>query len=120
MGNELDLNEGDTVVYLMKHDDNEHWWLVEGGKGQAGYVLAAYLMIIIDETREEEENDTNRKDGHEKRTDGTKVGGEMGQDGERRKKHSAAVIDGIKRKSRIFVGDSIVRKTDSRLSKGRT
>ena len=42
----------------------------------------------------------------------------MGQDGERRKKYSAAVIDGIKRKSRIFVGDSIVRKTDSRLNKG--
>ena len=43
---------------------------------------------------------------------------EMGRDGERRKKYSAAVIDGMKRKSRIFVGDSIVRKTDSRLSKG--
>ena len=40
----------------------------------------------------------------------------MGQHGERRKKYSAAVIDG-KRKSRIFVGDSIDRKTDSRLSK---
>ncbi len=108
VGNELDLNEGDTVVYLMKHDDNEHWWLVEDGKGQVGYVPAAYLMIIIDETRQEEENDTERKEGHEK------IGGEMGQDGERRKKYSAAVIDGIKRKSRIFVGDSIVRKTDSR------
>ena len=46
------------------------------------------------------------------------MGREMGQDGERRKKYSAAVVDGIKRKSRIFVGDSIVRKTDSRLSKG--
>ena len=44
--------------------------------------------------------------------------GEMGQDGERRKRYSAAVIDGIKRKSRIFVGDSIVRNTDSRMSKG--
>ena len=32
----------------------------------------------------------------------------MGQDGERRNKYSAAVIDGIKRKSRILVGDSIV------------
>ena len=42
----------------------------------------------------------------------------MGQDGERRKKYSAALIDGIKRKSRIFVGYSIVRKTDSRLNKG--
>ena len=28
------------------------------------------------------------------------------------------VIDGIKRKTRVFVGDSIVRKTDSSLSKG--
>ena len=25
VGNELDLKEGDTLVYLMKHDDNEHW-----------------------------------------------------------------------------------------------
>ena len=38
MGNELDLNEGDTVVYLMKHGDNEHWWLVEYGKRRVGYV----------------------------------------------------------------------------------
>ena len=79
---------------------------------------AGYLMIIVDETHQEEENDTDRRDGHERRADGTKIGGEMGQDGERRKKYSAAVIDGIKRKSRIFVGDSIVRKTDSRLNKG--
>ena len=48
-------------------------------------------MIIIDETREEEESDTDRKEGHEKRTDGTKTGGEMGQDGQRRKKYTAAV-----------------------------
>ena len=41
VGNELDLNEGDTVVYLMKHDDNEHWWLVEDGKGHVGYVPVA-------------------------------------------------------------------------------
>ena len=101
----------------MTHDDNEHWWLVEDGKGQVGYVPAGYLMIIIDETCHEEESDTDRKEGHEKRTDGTKTGGEMGQDGQRRKKYSEAVIDGNKRKSRIFVGDSIVRKTDSRLSK---
>ena len=42
---------------------------------------AAYLMIIVDETHQEEENDTNRRDGHERRADGTKIGGEMGQDG---------------------------------------
>ena len=67
VGSELDLNEGDTVVYLMKHDDNEHWWLVEDGKGRVVYAPVAYLMIIIDETRQEEKSDTTRKEGHEKR-----------------------------------------------------
>ncbi len=69
-----------------------------------GHVPVACLMIIIDETRQEEESDKIRKEGHEKGTDGTKIGGQWGQDGQRRKKYSAAVIDGIKRKSRIFVG----------------
>ena len=41
----------------------------------------------------------------------------MGQDGERRKTYSAAVIDGFKRNSTIYVGDSIVRKTYTILSK---
>ena len=50
VGNELDLNECDTVVYLMTLEENEHWWLVEDGKGQVGYVPVAYIMIIIDET----------------------------------------------------------------------
>ena len=40
----------------------------------------------------------------------------MGQDGERRNKYSAAVIDGIKRNSRIYVGDTIVRNTYSTLN----
>ena len=61
----------------------------------------------------------SRKEGHDKRTDGTKIGGEMGQDGERRKSYSAAVIDGCERTSTIYVGDSIVRKTDRSLSKGK-
>ena len=77
----------------MEHDDNESWWLAEdvGLKGQVGYVPAAYIMIILDETPHEEES---RKEAHENRTDGTKIGGEMGLDGERRKTYSAAVIDG--------------------------
>ena len=116
VGNELDLMEGDTLVYLMEHDDNESWWLAEDVKGQVGYVPAAYLMIILDETQQEEES---RKEGQDKRTDGTKIGGEMGQDGERRKSYSAAVIDGCERTSTIYVGDSIVRKTDRSLSKGK-
>ena len=40
---------------------------------------ASCLMIIIDETLHEEESDITRKEGHEKRTDGTNIRG----DGER-------------------------------------
>ena len=36
VGNELDVNEGDTLVYLMTNEDNEHRWLAEDGKGQVG------------------------------------------------------------------------------------
>ena len=43
---------------------------------------AAYLMIILDETLYEEES---RKEEHDKRSEGTKIGREMRQDGERRK-----------------------------------
>ena len=35
VGNELDLKEGYTLVYFMKHDDNENWWLAEEGKRMA-------------------------------------------------------------------------------------
>ena len=59
------------------------------------------------------------EEGHGKRTDGTNNGGEMGQDGESRKTYSAAVIDGFKRNSTIYVGDSLVRKTDTISSKGK-
>ena len=100
----------------MEHDDNESWWLAEDVKGQVGYMPAAYLVIILDETLHEEKS---RKDAHEKRTDGTKIGGEKGLDGERRNTYSAAVIDGCKITSTIYMGDSIVRKTDTRLGKGK-
>ena len=63
---------------------------------------AAYLMIILDETLHEEES---RKEAHEKRTGGTKIGGEMGLDGERRNTYSAAVIGGCERTSTIYVGE---------------
>ena len=117
VGNELDFKDGYTLVYLMKHDDNENWWLAEDVKGQVGYVPAAYLMIILDETLHEDESDKTRKEGHVKRADGTKIGGEMGQDVERRKTYSAAVIDAFKRTSTIYLGDAIVWKPDIRLSK---
>ena len=83
---------------------------------QVGYAPAAFLMVILDTTAEEEESSATKK-GLENSTDENQVGGWVGQEGERRKSYSAAVIDGIKRNSRIYVGDSIVRKTDTRLSK---
>ena len=45
VGNDLELSEGETLVYLMKHDDKEHLWLAENGKGQVGYVLAPYMLL---------------------------------------------------------------------------
>ena len=58
--------------------------MVDYGKGQVGYVPVAYLIIIIDETLKEEESDATWKEGHAKRTDGTNIEGEMGQDRESR------------------------------------
>ena len=74
-------------------------------------------MIILDTTADEEENDATKK-GQENGTEENQIGGWIGQEGKRRKSYSAAMIDGIKRNYRIYVGDSIVRKTDTRLSKG--
>ncbi len=74
-------------------------------------------MVILDTTGEEEESGATKK-GQEDSTEENRIGGWIGQEGERRKSYSAAVIDGIKRNSRIYVGDSKVRKTDTRLSKG--
>ena len=118
LGKELDLQQGDTLSYIFEHEDNEHWWLAEDSKGQVGYVPVSHLMIIMDETIQEEGCDRTRKEVQGKSTDGTKIGGKKRQEGERRKKYSAAVIEGIKRNATTYVRDSIVRETDSRLNKG--
>ena len=110
--------QGDVLSYIMEHEDNEHRWLEEDSKGEVGYVPVSYLMMIVDETVQEEGCDKTRIEGQEHSTDGTKIGEEMRQERERRKSYSAAVIDGMKRNTTIYVGDSIIRKTDSRLSKG--
>ena len=115
IGKEIDLQQWDTLVFKGEHAENEHWRLVEDRNGQVGYAPAAFLVGILDTAEEEGKIDATKK-GQDNSTEETRIG----QEGERRKCYSAAVIDGIKRKSRIFVGDSIVRKTDTRLSKGRT
>ena len=115
----MDLRQWDTLVFKGEHVENELWWQVENGNGQVGYAPVVFLVVIVDTTEEEEEEESDSTEkGQGNSTDENRIGGWIGQEGERRKSYSAAVIYCIKRKSRIFVGDSIVRKTDSRLSKG--
>ena len=117
LGKEIDLQQWETLIFKGEHAENEHWRLVEDRHGQVGYAPAAFLVVILDTTAEEEESGAT-KNGQEDSTEENRIGGWIGQDGERRKSYSAAVIDGTKRNSRIYVGDSIVRKTDTRLSRG--
>ena len=113
IGKEIDLQQWDTLIFKREHAENENWSLVQDRTGQVGYVLAGFLVVILDTTTEEQESDTTKK-GQENSTEENRIG----QEGERRKSYSAAVIDGIKRNATIYVGDSIIRKTDTRLSKG--
>ena len=60
VGNEQDLNQGNTLVYSMQHDENELRSLEEDGNGQVGYVPVAYHINIIDKTIQEEEDQSIR------------------------------------------------------------
>ena len=113
IGKEIDLQQWDTLIFKREHAENENWSLVQDRTGQVGYVPAGFLVVILDTTTEEQESDTTKK-GQENSTEENRIG----QEGEGRKSYSAAVIDGIKRNATIYVGDSIIRKTDTRLSKG--
>ena len=120
IGKEIDLQQWDTLIFKRGHTENENWSLVQDRTGQVGYVPAGFLVVILDTTTEEQESDTTKK-GQENSTEENRIGQEenrIGQEGERRKSYSAAVIDGRKRNTTIYVGDSIIRKTDTRLNKG--
>ena len=113
IGKEIDLQQWDTLIYKGEHAENKHWSLVQDRTGQVGYAPAGFLVVILDTTTEEQESDATKK-GQENSTEENRIG----QEGERRKSYSAAVIDGVKRNTTIYVGDSIIRKTDTRLSNG--
>ena len=113
VGKEIYLRQWDTLIFKGQHAENEHWSLVEDRNGEVGYAPAGFLVVILDTTAEEQESDATKK-GQENSTEENRIG----EEGERRKSYSAAVIDSIKRNTTIYVGDSITRKTDSRLSKG--
>ena len=92
-------------------------YCLEPGSGWMGVNLAISAgttsKVEQESDAEEQESDATKK-GQENSTEENRIG----QEGERRKSYSAAVIDGIKRNTTIYVGDSIIRKTDTRLSKG--
>ena len=75
MGDELDIEQGYVLSYIMEHEDNEHWWLAEDNKEHVGYVPVAYAMIVVDETVQEDGCDKTGIEGEEKRNDASKSGG---------------------------------------------
>ena len=52
------------------------------------------------------------------RLPGDMTAGQNSMDGIRLKSYTEAVIEGVRRRARVYVGDLIVRKTDSVLNKG--
>ena len=49
---------------------------------------------------------------------GDTTAGQNATEGIRRKCYSKVVIEGTRRRARLFVGDSLVRKTDREINKG--
>ena len=70
-----------SSLYLFVAE-NEHWRLVEDRNGQVGYAPAAFLVVILDTTAEEEESGATKK-GQEDSTEENRIGGWIGQEGER-------------------------------------
>ena len=50
---------------------------------------------------------------------GDTTAGQSATEGIRRKSSSKVLIEGVRRRARVFMGDSIVRKTDRALTRGR-
>ena len=86
----------------------------EKGVGETGGKTTGVNERGVGETRakEWEVGETGAKET------GGKGSGQNVMEGIERKSYSAAVIEGVRKRARVFVGDSIVRKTDRVLNKG--
>ena len=91
----------------------------EKGVGETGGKTTGVKERGVGETRtkEWEVGETGGKETGGKDTGG-KGSGQNVMEGIERKSYSAAVIEGVRKRARVFVGDSIVRKTDRVLNKG--
>ena len=81
----------------------------ENGVGETGGKTTGVKERGVGETRAKE---------WEVGETGGKGSGQNVMEGIERKSYSAAVIEGVRKRARVFVGDSIVRKTDRVLNKG--
>ena len=86
----------------------------EKGVGETGGKTTGVKERGVGETRakEWEVGETGAKET------GGKGSGQNAMEGIKRKSYSAAVIEGVRKRARVFVGDSIVRKTDRVLNRG--
>ena len=101
----------------------------EKGVGETGGKTTGVKEREVGETggkttgvKEREVGETRAKEWEAGETGAKETGGKgSGQnvmEGIERKSSSEAVIDGVRKRARVFVGDSIVRKTDRVLNKG--
>ena len=101
----------------------------EKGVGETGGKTTGVKEREVRETggkttgvKEREVGETRAKEWEVGETGAKETGGKgSGQnvmEGIERKSYSAAVIEGVRKRARVFVGDSIVRKTDRVLNKG--
>ena len=101
----------------------------EKGVGETGGKTTGVKEREVGETggkttgvKEREVGETRAKEWKVGETGAKETGGKgSGQnvmEGIERKSYSAAVIEGVRKRARVFVGDSIVRKTDRVLNKG--
>ena len=86
----------------------------EKGVGETGWKTTGVKERGVGETRAKE-CEVGETGGKET---GGKGSGQNVMEGIERKSYSAAVIEGVRKRARVFVGDSIVRKTDRVLNKG--
>ena len=96
----------------------------EKGVGETGGKTTGEKEREVGETggkttgvKEREVGETRAKEWEVGET-GAKGSGQNVMEGIERKSYSAAVIEGVRKRARVFVGDSIVRKTDRVLNKG--
>ena len=91
----------------------------ERGVGETGGKTTGVKERGVAETggKEKGVGETGGKEKGVGETEG-KGSGQNVMEGIERKSYSAAVIEGVRKRARVFVGDSIVRKTDRVLNKG--